>query len=466
MAHSSRSDDSADVGSRSVPLFDRASMGSNWLGAAFFLGLAGAFHELGLYGLAYPFGWLGGCLLADALIAPRLRRFGRYTLPDFLGARYGNHATRRLGLLVLLSVLFLFLIAQLYGIGLVVERQPDVGFEVAAFGGLATALVCVLFSGLQRMCWLPVAIAIVAIVTYAGTGMTLNVFGTDTQLLPVPAADTASTSTDLFNIVPLAACLIVGIAALPRIGMRAIAAPSPRATKMADRWDFLIIGPTMVFASAFLIAADHGIDGDEFTLAAPAIAGISPVFTALIAIGALAILLLTATRLLRTILSLLTDEKPGTDKSARTIAAIAGMVLIGVAAAYAASTKPASILTMMAWGLSLAASGLFAPLVLGLWWKRTSTLGAAFGLAAGFGICLFYLIGTQYFPDRFAALFGSDAWWGIDNVAAGLFGIPVALAVTVIVSLVTPAPSPEMQEFVASLRRPRGMPANRARSAE
>ena len=151
MAHSSRSDDSADVGSRSVPLFDRASMGSNWLGAAFFLGLAGAFHELGLYGLIYPLGWGAGCLLANALIAPRLRRFGRYTLPDFLGARYGNHSTRRIGLLVLLFVLFLFLTAQLYGIGLVVERQRDISFEIAVFGGLAIALVCVLLSGLQRM---------------------------------------------------------------------------------------------------------------------------------------------------------------------------------------------------------------------------------------------------------------------------------------------------------------------------
>jgi len=438
-----------------------SAAGSNWLGGALFLGLAGALHEIEFEALAYPVGLVGGWLLADVLIAPRVRRFGRHTLPDFFSARYGNHAPRLIGTFVLLTVLFGFLTAQLYGIGTIVVHQLDIAFNEAVFIGLAGTLVSSLLIR-HRNLVLPLAACVVAAGAYFATALALRAADNPTS---GPNGD-ATAHLGALELTALFACLAVGVATMPRIGMQSITAPSVNTARHATKVDFLFAVPVVLFANTFTEAAGQGIESDAMVLTAPATAGISPVFTALIAIGALAIFLLTATRLLRTILSLLTDEKPGTEKSARAIAAIGGMVLFGVAAAYAAGTEPASILTMMAWGLSLAASGLFAPLVLGLWWKRTSALGATFGIAAGFGVCLFYLIGTQYFPDRFAALFGSDTWWGIDNVAAGLFGIPVALTVTILVSLVTPAPSPEMQEFIASLRRPRGMPANRARSAE
>lgn len=453
---------------------DAANAGSNWLGAALFLGLAGALHETGFYGLIYPFGWLGGCLLADSLIAPHLRRFGRYTLPEFLGARYGNGTPRLIGTAVLLTVLGLFLTAQLYGIGIVVAPYLDVSFEVATFIGLAVALVCVLLSTVWRAPWLAMLAPVVAILAYAATGLALNVHESLPSIVADSEAAAAPTTTfDRAAGFALFVCLIVGIASLPRIGMRRITSESARTTKQADRWDFLLVGSIMAFAVPYSDAATQGIARDVIVLEAPAIAGISPVFTVLIAVGALALLLLAATRLLRAILQLLDGDDPRARDTkanmARASMVAAGTILIGIAAACAAGTRPADILTMMAWGLSLAASGLFTPIVLGLWWKRTTTVGAGCGMVAGFGICLLYIVGTQFFPEQFVAIFGSDpnlpievGWWGIDNVAAGLFGIPVALAVTVLVSLVTPAPSVEMQEFVASLRRRRPAAANGA----
>jgi cation/acetate symporter len=103
---------------------------------------------------------------------------------------------------------------------------------------------------------------------------------------------------------------------------------------------------------------------------------------------------------------------------------------------------------MVAWAFSLAAAGLFAPLVLGIWWKRTTATGAIVGMTAGFAVCLYYLIGTRYF--------GMTEWFGIRNISSALFGLPVAFGLTWIVSLMTPAPSKEMQEFVDSIRVPKG----------
>jgi cation/acetate symporter len=85
---------------------------------------------------------------------------------------------------------------------------------------------------------------------------------------------------------------------------------------------------------------------------------------------------------------------------------------------------------------------------MGVWWKRTTSAGAVCGMIAGFGITLFYLLMTVYG--------GMELWFGVRNISAALFGLPAAFVVTYAVSLITPAPSAQMQEFVNSLRHPRG----------
>ena len=105
---------------------------------------------------------------------------------------------------------------------------------------------------------------------------------------------------------------------------------------------------------------------------------------------------------------------------------------------------------------SLAAAGLFVPLVLGVWWKRTTATGAIWGMIAGFSVTLFYLVMTRYAPETFEAWFGTRLWFGIRNISSGLFGLPVAFIVTYVVSLMTAPPSKEMQAFIDSVRVPKG----------
>jgi cation/acetate symporter len=87
---------------------------------------------------------------------------------------------------------------------------------------------------------------------------------------------------------------------------------------------------------------------------------------------------------------------------------------------------------------------------MGVWWKRTTSAGAVCGMIAGFGITLFYLLMTVYG--------GMELWFGVANISAALFGLPVAFVVTYAVSLITPPPSKEMQDFIDALRTPRGGP--------
>ena len=106
------------------------------------------------------------------------------------------------------------------------------------------------------------------------------------------------------------------------------------------------------------------------------------------------------------------------------------LVLVAIVAAAVAGTRPSGIIQMVAWAFSLAAAGLFAPLVLGIWWKRTTKAGAIAGMASGFLVCLFYLVMTRYAPETFKEMFGTNLWWGIRNISSALFGLPVAFVVT------------------------------------
>jgi cation/acetate symporter len=202
--------------------------------------------------------------------------------------------------------------------------------------------------------------------------------------------------------------------------------------------------------------AELNINTDVIVLATPEIAGLPYVIAGLVAAGGLAAALSTADGLLLAIANALSHDiyykmvDPKADSKRRLIVARVLLVCVAVAAAWLASTKPSDILSMVAWAFSIAASGLFAPLVLGVWWKRATSAGAICGMIAGFGVCMYYLVGTQYG--------GMQPWFGVRNISAGLFGIPAAFVVTWVVSLLTPAPSKDMQDFVDSIRVPRGGP--------
>ena len=165
----SRTNDAAEyyVAGRRVPaMFNGMATGADWMSAASFLGLAGGLYLQGYMGLAFIMGWTGGYVLVALLLAPFLRKFGQFTIPDFLGARYGGHIPRLIGIVITIAVSFTYVVAQIYGVGLITTRLTGVDFTVGIFLGLAGILVCSFLGGMKAVTWTQVAQYIILIVAY------------------------------------------------------------------------------------------------------------------------------------------------------------------------------------------------------------------------------------------------------------------------------------------------------------
>jgi cation/acetate symporter len=155
------------VAGRNVPaIYNGMATGSDWMSAASFISMAGSLYALGFAGLAYIMGWTGGYLLLAVLLGPYLRRFGAYTIPDFLGARYGGNAARIVGVVAAITCSFTYLIAQVTGVGLIVSRFIGLDFKVGCFVGLIGVLFCSVLGGMRSVTWTQVAQYIILITSY------------------------------------------------------------------------------------------------------------------------------------------------------------------------------------------------------------------------------------------------------------------------------------------------------------
>jgi cation/acetate symporter len=202
--------------------------------------------------------------------------------------------------------------------------------------------------------------------------------------------------------------------------------------------------------------AEIAIDGDVLTLATPEIGGLPYVISGLVAAGGLAAALSTADGLLLAISNALSHDiyfkivDPGASTQKRVT--ISKLLLLAVAfiAAYAASQKPADILSLVGAAFSLAGSTMFPALVAGVFWKRANHAGAVAGMIAGFLVCLYYMLHTN------PILGGSvdAAWFHIAPISAGVFGVPAGMAVLVVVSLLTEPPPRVSAGLVDHIRAP------------
>lgn len=164
------------VAGRRVPAFyNGMALAADWLSAASFLGLAGTLYMQGFGGLAFLLGWTGGFVLVALFLAPYLRRFGQFTIPDFLAERYGGPVPRLLGVFALLLCSFIYVVAQIYGVGLITSRLTGLAFEVGVFLGLGGILVCSFLGGMRAVTWTQVAQYIVLILAYVTPVVWLSV---------------------------------------------------------------------------------------------------------------------------------------------------------------------------------------------------------------------------------------------------------------------------------------------------
>jgi cation/acetate symporter len=155
------------VAGRRVPaFFNGMATGADWMSAASFIGMAGTLYLSGYDGLSFVMGWTGGYVLVALFLAPYLRKFGQFTIPDFLGARYGGNIVRSIGIFAAILCSFTYVVAQIYGVGIITSKFTGLEFGVGVFVGLAGILVCSFLGGMRAVTWTQVAQYIILIIAY------------------------------------------------------------------------------------------------------------------------------------------------------------------------------------------------------------------------------------------------------------------------------------------------------------
>jgi cation/acetate symporter len=575
------------VAGRRVPaLYNGMATGADWMSAASFVGMAGTLFLLGYDGLAWVLGWTGGYVLVSILVGPYLRKFGAYTVPDFMAFRFGGNFTRFLAVIVLVCCSFTYVTAQVFGTGIIASRFLGMQFEIAVFVGLAGILLCSMLGGMRAVTWTQIAQYIVLIVAYLTP---IIILSTQKYGLPLPQLTYGQAIADItareqemlktglataanlkphiepflsytpLNFFGIIFCMMCGTASLPHILMRYFTTPSVREARQSVAWSLFFIFLLYFSAPAYaafsklevytnIIGRDVGalrpwlftwgelglikvcgqnavnldavvaackaiaghpgvvrlqdfvINTDVIVLSTPEIAGLPYVISGLVAAGGLAAALSTADGLLLAIANALSHDiyykmlDPNAPTVRRLLVARILLLVVAVGAAYTASKRPGDILAMVGWAFSLAMAGNFPALVMGIWWKRATSAGAICGIIAGFGLCLFYLVTSRYFPGIGVKYFGMTSllnpitgaplvdiakamalpnameswptlahplankvgWFNLNNINCGLLGMPLGFLVIWIVSLMTPEPSKEMQAYIDEIRKPRG----------
>ena len=607
------------VAGRRIPaMFNGMAVGAEWMSAASFIGLAGTLYLSGHQGLAYIIGWTGGFVLIAILLAPYLRRFGQFTIPDFLGARYGGNAPRLIGVGATVIASFVYLVAQIYGIGLITTRLIGLQFEIGIFVGLTGILVCALLGGMRAITWTQVAQYIIRIVAYLTPVVLLSVKLTGIPLpqlsygqtlqkisaleerlfntpgeqqarglygqraselkekiakLPASLAEdklriskeidrlqtmegtmeqvvalersrrelpaTPALARELWetqmhqaaekalpppkhaeaypgrnegernqmrlNFLSLVLCLTIGTASLPHILTRYYTTPTVQECRKSVFWSLFFILLLYVTAPAYAVLAKYEIyahvidtpmstlpawisawgklglvsiedinhDGilqlaeltinpDVIVLATPEIAHLPMVVTGLVAAGGMASALSTADGLLLTIAGTLSHDafykvlRPTASPQIRLIASKIILLIVAALAAVAASLRPASILPIVAWAFSIAASAFFPALVLGIFWRRTNRAGAIWGMLVGLSLTCYYLVRVEFDSIPWLGItgIGMAPWFGIQSVSAGIFGVTAGFFTMIVVSLFTEAPGEECQQLIEQIRSP------------
>ena len=233
-----------------------------------------------------------------------------------------------------------------------------------------------------------------------------------------------------------------------------------------SRWSRLdpsLVSVQDINGDGLLQFAELHLGGDMIVLAAPELGGLPLVVTYLVAAGGLAAALSTADGLLLTISNALSHDfffrtvNPRASAIKRVMLSKMMVLLTAVLAAWVASLRIANIVPFVTAAFSLAAAAFFPALVLGIFWRRANRAGAVAGMLVGIAVCLGYMARNLAWPRAWLG-FGDAAadlrWFGIDPMAAGVFGVPAGCAVLLLVSLLTAPPAEPELAMVDALRQP------------
>lgn len=480
------------------------AIASNWMSAASVLGMAGMMYGFGYNGLAYVVGWTGGYVLLLILMAAQIRKYGKYTAPDFIGDRFYSRDLRIISAIFTILISFAYCVGQFGGIGLMFKWILGLNYTWAVIIGSSVVLLYTLISGMIGATknmqiqyviivisfllpvfilafkfdyfWLLPQIGYGAAVTDIVQGMPapniadgaalLNAYGHDFSIVPSPEFAMPwdpSTGTTFFQWIAICFSLMVGTAGLPHVIQRFYVVPKITDARWSVVWGLfficLVYWTAPAYATFGKILSSNPEVGvlakDAIVVYTAQLGGVNSLIVGLLAAGAVSAAFSTVSGLLVAGASAFSHDlyvkvinPASTPKQQLKIARI-GTVLMAVLVTIVALMKLGLIAQLVSVAFSMAACTIFPLFLLGIWWSGSNRAGAKAGLLAGslvtFIALTYFIVGLSggSLPGQAFISYWLNVWY------FAWFGAPLAIVVNIIVSKLTKPTPLEIKRFLA-----------------
>lgn len=451
-----------------------AGIASNWMSAASFLGLAGVFYLKGYFAMAYVVGWTGGYVLLLVLMATQIRRFGKFTAPDFVGFRYESGAARTLAALISVVITVIYCVAQFRGIALLVSWLFGIAYIPAVVVGTSLFISFVVVSGALGVARNQKLQYFVLIITFIlplmmltrklGYFWILPQFGYGAAIGELQQQfgfnwSEPFAATSLFEWFALCFTLMFGTAGLPHVLSRFYMVPGIRDARWGVVWGLFFIALIYWSAPAYgvlarLFEARNGLAlsaggadaADMIVLSAVGLGGLPLWAVGLLAAGGMSAAFSASAGLLMAGSASFSFDiyprliRPDASEREKVLAAKGFFLITAVVVMVLAFRPWGMIAEIAAFAFAVAGNTIFPAFLLGIWWPRANAVGVISGMLTGLVISFAPLIAGNSVP------FISHLF---PLTSSAFIGAPLVMIVMIVASLLTAPPSAAIRLFVS-----------------
>jgi len=479
------------------------AIGSNWMSAASFLGMAGMMYGFGYNGLAYVVGWTGGYVLLMVLMAGQIRKYGKFTAPDFIGDRYYSQGLRGAAAVFTILISFAYCVGQFGGVGLMFKWILGINYTWSVIIGGSVVILYTMLSGMigatKNMViqyiiliiaflvptfiltykfdyfWLLPQFGYGTIVSDIVTGIPapnlsngvalLNAYGHNVAMMASPEFAMPwdpSTGSTAFQWYAICFSLMVGTAGLPHVLQRFYVTPTIRDARLSCVWGLFFICLLYWSAPIYsvfgkILSSDPEVGylaSDAIVVYTAQLGDVNPLIVGLLASGAISAAFSTISGLLVAGSSAFSHDiyvkiiNPKASPKMQLNVARAGLVFMGIIVTVVALMNLGMIAQLVSVAFSMAACTIFPLFLLGIWWSGSNRAGGTAGMTVGILISLFSL--TYFIVEKSGgALPGQEfvGYW-LNVWYFAWIGAPLAIITNIVVSLFTKPTPIEIRKFL------------------
>ena len=472
------------------------AIGANWMSAASYLGMAAVIALSGFYGLAYVVGWTAGYFILLIFLAAQMRRFGKYTAPDFVGDRFNSDAARAIAALTTILIGFVYAVGQARGMGLVGIYIFGADYTVLVVLMMAITVGYLALSGMlgaTKNMALQYTILIIAFLVGLFAVGWVEGYSTFAPQIEYGAlaADLGAEFTEPFRDdsyylwVATAFSLIVGTAGLPHVLVRFYTVENETIARWSCVWGLFFICVLYLSAPAFAAFGTDlylsefgtmwgeggmtGAEGDVIVVLASQLAGLPTWLVGLVAAGGIAAAIATTSGLFIAASSAMSHDiytnivNPDATQRQQVLIGRGTIVGLGVVTTITALNPPALVAELVAYAFALAGAVLFPMFFLGLWWENTNRQGALAGMTTGLLLWTAGIV-NEVVPEAIGALPDGPLVPALATVmpaiGSALVATPIVFIVTILVSYFTREPPEATKLLVRQCHSPEPMGKN------